>query len=939
MFNKWKEYFLSLLTSRILFLLIAFGALAGILIVRIFDLQIINGEQYVNNFQLQSKKERAIDSTRGNIYDCNGVLLAYNELAYSVTIEDVFDSGSKKNENLNKTIYKAINIIEENGDSVDIDFGIEYKNNDYSFVSSGTRLKRFKADIFGYAYADEMTYAESSSSARDIVEYLSSNERFNVTIENLSDEMLLKILAIRYAMSLNAYQKYISTTIATDVSEKTVAVIYENSDILPGVNVSEDTIRIYPTGKYTSQIVGYTGKISSDELYEYSLENKSYSLNDIVGKTGIEKSQEGILKGVKGSETIYVNTTGKIISTDNYVEPVAGNDIYLSIDSKLQEAVYNILEQKLAGILLKKIVNSKEYIPGPNSSSSDIMIPIYDVYYALYNNMIIDISHLSSDEASDSEKMIYDAYIEKKSAVLQRLKDELTEKKTVYNKLTVEYKVYENYVEDILLNNGVLISDKISNSDATYLAWAKEETISLSAYLDYAISQNWIDNEKLPLSEAYSDSGEIYDGIIEILMEELSEDEEFDKILFKYIIKADSISPRTTCQCLIDQNNVEIDNETLDLWAYGKITPYELIIRLIERLELTPAMLALEPCSASTVITDVNTGKVLALVSYPSYDNNYLANGADYAYLNRVTKDLSSPLINYATMQRTAPGSTYKMVSATAGLCEGIIDTSSIITCTGSFEVTTDTHKCWVYPRSHGSLNVSGAITKSCNCFFYNVGYKLSINDKGYYDSSLGVEKLNKYAEMYGLTEKSGVEIEEYSPLPTTAYSVPSAIGQGTNSFTTVGLARYVTAVANSGTVFNLSLLNKITDANGNTIKECKAEVINHIELDDSYWKAIHTGMRGVCSDKSYFGVLPFGVAGKTGTAQQSKTSPDHGVFVCYAPYENPSIALAARIANGYTSDFVSQVAKDVLIYYFGIDDDIVNGTASTVTTTGISGD
>lgn len=919
--------------------MLLFAAFAGILIYRVFNLQIVNGESYVNNFQLQSKKERAIEATRGNIYDCNGVLLAYNELAYSVTIEDVFDSGSKKNEKLNNTIYKAIKIIEANGDSVDIDFGIIVNDGKYEFSSIGSKLKRFKADIYGYSFADDMTYAESSSTADDVINYLSGEDRFDVQIEGLSKEMLLKIVAIRYSMSLNAYQKYISTTIATDVSDKTVAVIYENSDILQGVHIAEDTIRVYPTGEYTSQIIGYTGKISADELYEYSLDDNSYSLNDIVGKIGIEKSMEARLKGEKGSETIYVNTTGKIISSENFVEPIAGSDIYLSIDSKLQEAVYNILEQKLAGILLKKIINSKDYIPGPNSSAADILIPIYDVYYALYNNSVIDITHFPAEDSSDTEKQIYSAFLQKKADVLASIRDELSEKKTAYNKLTTEYKVYENYVEDILIDNEILVSDRISYSDETYIAWSKEEKISLYDYLNYAISQNWIDNDKLPLQEAYSDSKEIYASIVDIIIEELSDDWNFDKILFKYIVKFDMISPRQTCQCLVDQGNVYIDNDILDLWAYGKITPYEFMIKLIETLEIKPKDLALEPCSASMVITDVNNGKVKALVSYPSYDNNYLANGADAAYLKKVTNDLSSPLINYATQQRTAPGSTYKMVSATAGLCEGIINTSSLITCTGSFEVTTDTHKCWVYPSSHGSLNVSGAICKSCNCFFYNVGYRLSLSEKGTYDSVQGVEKLNTYADWYGLTDKSGVEIEEYSPMPTTAYSVPSAIGQGTNSFTTVGLARYVTAVANSGTVFDLTLLDKITDSEGEVIEECKANIRNTIDMDPSFWEAIHDGMRRVCSDKSYFGSLPFQVAGKTGTAQQSKTSPDHGLFVCYAPYNKPEIAIATRIANGYSSDFVSQMAKDVLVYYYGLDENIVNGNASDVSTSHIHGD
>nr|MCR4934812.1 penicillin-binding protein [Lachnospiraceae bacterium] len=266
MFNKLKEYLMSLISSRIIYLLVFYSVLFGILIYRIFDMQIIRGEDYINNFEMKQKKERFIDAARGNIYDCNGVLLAYNKLAYSVTIEDVYESGKKKNENLNKTIYKTINIIEENGDTIDIDFGIGLdEDNNYQFTLSGARLSRFKADIYGEAYVDNMTYAQASSSPDEIIEYLAGDDKFNISEMGVSKEMTLKMAAIRYAMSLNAYQKYISTVISTDVSDKTVAVIYENSNILRGVNISEDTIRVYPNGKYTAQIVGYTGKINSDE--------------------------------------------------------------------------------------------------------------------------------------------------------------------------------------------------------------------------------------------------------------------------------------------------------------------------------------------------------------------------------------------------------------------------------------------------------------------------------------------------------------------------------------------------------------------------------------------------------------------------------------------------------------------------------------------------
>lgn len=940
--NKIKEYLLSLVTSRVIYLLILALLGMGVLIYRVFDLQIVHGGEYVNSFQAKTKRERTVEATRGNIYDVNGVVLAYNELAYSVKIEDVYESGKNKNQQLNNTIYKTIKILEENGDRLDASFNIyvdEYNN--YQFMVSGTSLNRFRADVFGCAYIDDMTYAQSSSTADEIMDYLTGPTRFNIDIEGIDKSMILKITSVRYAMSFNSYQKYIATNIANNVSERTVAVIYENSDILKGVSVSEDTIRVYPSGIYTSQIIGYTGKISSDELSQYSLIDSSYSSKDIVGKTGIEKSMESELRGKNGSETVFVDTLGKVVSVDSYVESTAGNDIYLSIDSELQEAVYHILEQKLAGILLKKIVNTKVYTPAENASSSSILIPIYDVYYQLFNNSVIDINHLSSDEATENEHAAYVAFVEKKSKVMERILNELTVKETPYNKLSVEYKNYENYIEDLLISKGILLADKIESNDSTYRAWAIDETISFAEYLRYCISRSWINNNYLSLEGTYSESSEIYSAIVDMIIKYLNEDAAFDKKIYKYIVRDDLIKPRTICNILLDQGIVTLEEDELKQWNRNALTPYNFMINRIKNLEITPAQLALDPYSASMVITDVNTGKVLALVSYPSYDNNKLANGADATYLKKVNSDLSLPLINYATQQRTAPGSTYKMVSAAAGLSEGVVNNNTLITCIGSFEEISDTHNCWIYPGAHGALNVTNAIKSSCNYYFYTVGYRLSLDENNKYNSNLGIEKLNQYATMFGLGDKSGVEIEEYSPILSNAYSVPSAIGQGTNSFTTVGLARYVTAVANSGTVFDLTLLDKLSDHEGNTIQEYEAEVINQVELKDEYWKSIHEGMRRVVQSKSYFASLNLDFAGKTGTAQQSRTRADHGLFVCYAPFNNPEIAIAVRIANGYTSEYVADTTKDVLKWYFGIEEeeDIVTGSASEIEVTRVSGD
>ena len=166
---------------------------------------------------------------------------------------------------------------------------------------------------------------------------------------------------------------------ASDVSEETVAVVMENSRELEGVSIVEDTIRKYVDSIYFSQIIGYTGKVSQDELEELqgADNGKNYDLNDTVGKLGIEKSMESELQGTKGSETIFVDNVGKVTDTIDYVEPVAGNDVYLTIDKDLQIAVYKILEERLAGILCTNIINAKEFDTSEVSSSITAHVIIY----------------------------------------------------------------------------------------------------------------------------------------------------------------------------------------------------------------------------------------------------------------------------------------------------------------------------------------------------------------------------------------------------------------------------------------------------------------------------------------------------------------------------------------------------------------------------------
>ncbi len=949
MFENFKEKFINIITSRAFVMVIVMCCIGGIMINRIFELQIVHGEEYLDSFQMKIMKERTIKGSRGCIYDRNGNLLAYNELAYSVAIEDVYESGRYKNLNLNTTIYNLINMIEENGDSIVSDFKIILdKNNRYAFTVEGTQLLRFLADVYGHTTIDKLEEKERTATPSEVMDYLCGWERFRIgdyDSDTTSDTFVpgngytkaetLKILTIRYDMNTNSFQKYIATTVATDVSEETVAVVMENSTQLEGVSIVEDTIRKYVDSVYFSPIIGYTGKVSQEDLeaLQAAGNGKSYDLNDTVGKLGIEKSMESELQGTKGSEVIFVNSVGKVTETTNYVEPVAGNDVYLTIDRDLQIATYKILEERLAGILCTNIINAKEFNTA-EVSSSKIKIPIYDVYFALINNSVIDTKHFSQKDAGEAERQVYEKYLERKNEVFDNLYQELMETLTIYDDLDMEYQVYESHIAEMLYDNGIIVRDRVDTNDATYIAWTTDEVISLNEYLKYCIAMNWIDVSKLELKEQYSDSEQIYEKIVEYILEQLDEDLDFTKKIYRFMIKKDIISGTQICKILLEQGIVELTPEDEEQFNKGAVSAYNFMMDRIRNLDITPAQLALDPYSASVVITDVNTGDVLALVSYPGYDNNKMANGVDAEYFSKLLNDLSTPMRNYATYQMTAPGSTFKMVSSTAGLMEGTITTQTPLVCTGIFEKVSPPPTCWIYGRgSHGSLNVSGAIRHSCNMFFYEMAYQMGMLGDTY-SSDVGLEKLKKYADMYGLTETSGIEIEESSPQFSTEDAIRAAIGQDNQSYSTAGLARYVTTVANSGTCYNLTLVDKITDHSGIQLKDNSAQVRNKIEMDSSYWRAIHQGMRQVIENNSYYKGLGVNVAGKTGTAEENKRRANHALFVCYAPYEEPEIAIATRIAYGYSSSYAAQTTRDIIEYYFELadEDEIITGTASQIT-------
>lgn len=904
-----KDFLKKFFSSRLFVLAAVFIVFFGIILARIFTLQVVNGKSYQENFSLKIQMKQPINAARGNIYDKNGKLLAYNELAYSISINDstTYSSTKEKNKAVNAELAEILTVLKNNGETLNNDFKIDRKKDGtYSFNVSGSSLNRFRADVFGKSSADDLEYDkdtgidEANATAEQIMEYLMGKDNFGIS-SKYDGDLAYRIVVVRYAMLGNRFARYKEVKIATDVSDKTVAYVNEHMDTLSGISVNEDMIRKYNYSEYFSSIIGYTGPISESEYTALHKKNKDYTQNDTVGKAGLEQYYETYLRGKNGERKFYIDNVGRISEIISSTDSVAGDDLYLSIDVDLQKATYLALQNEIAAIVYSNIKSGE--------------IPINDVYTALIGNSVINTEHFSKAKASDTEKNVLSVFKSRQKTTLGKIKQELTSSPEALNTMSDEVLDEFTYIISMLKDDQVLLKNEIDTSDSVYQKW-KNQKISPKEYLSYCITQHWIDISQLNVDEKYADSTEVYDALCKYILKNIKTDTEFSKIIYQYMITRGEISPRQLCLILFDQGVLDYDDATVNKLKNGSLSPRDFLMKKIYNIEITPAQLALEPCTGSCVVTDEKTGEIRAMVSYPGYDSNKLANGVDSEYFASLQHDKSSPLLNYATQQKTAPGSTFKLVSATAGLAENVITTSDQIRCTGIYNDISNKPKCWIYPGSHGLDNVSEAIRDSCNVFFYTVGNRLAQKKTGSYNDANGIDLIQKYAHIYGLDQKTGLEISESKSSVATEYPVMAAIGQSDNNYTTVALSRYVTAVA-SGKKYNYQLMNKIVDADGKTVKKYKADYEDISDtLTSSQWDAIHSGMREVVSTMDRFQGFDIPVAGKTGTAQQTGHA-NHGLFVGYAPYDDPEITIAVRIANGYSSHNAATAARNVISYYY----------------------
>ncbi len=677
--------------DRCIILIVIIVLMGVLMLIRLFDLQIVKGNDYSEQAQNRLMRNVSIKAPRGDILDRYGRTLVTNREGFSLVVYKEYINNSE----LDPLILRLVKLLDSYGIdyfdtlpiSREIPFSYEYpgkkEEEKNKLISEFLKSRKLDANL------------DAHSTIYKLKDYYKIDDGY-------SNEDLRKIIGVRYEMEQRLFSSRNPYTFASDVPIDVVTQIKEKHADFPGVDIFTDYIRDYTYGNLASHILGRVGIIYQDE-YE-ALKDKDYGMNDIIGKDGMEKYLEEYLKGKDGVSSVVHNIEGKTSGVLETVSPIPGNDVFLTIDAKLQQVLEKSLENTI-----KSIRNF------PDSSDAN---------------------------------------------------------------------------------------------------------------------------------------------------------------------------------------------------------------------------------AGSAVVIDVNTGEILAMASYPTYDIETFND--DYESL---VENPDNPMWNRAVSGQYAPGSTYKILTAIAALESGTIKPNETITDEGRYDFYASSGYspvCWIWSQSgktHGKQNVTQAIENSCNYYFYEVGRKM------------GIDTIEEYSKKFGLGDYTGIEYLgeskgtlasrdfKESVIKETWYpgdTLQAAIGQSYHMFTPVQLANYIATVANGGKRYKTQMVKSVLNSEtGVSVKEFMPEVAYDVDMNEENHKAVLNGMRKVSETgtaSSVFSTFEVAVGGKTGTADVSKGSPT-GLFVAFAPFDNPQIAISVVVEHGGHGNSVAPVARDVIKAYMesNTHDDVFQGYNSLV--------
>ncbi len=930
--KQYWDHFLELCKSRIFVMLCGVIVLFGIIVLRLFSLQVVHGEEHKESVTTSISKELTVPAPRGGIYDRYGRPLAINKVAYSVQVDGSVTLEFSDEERHALSAALTEHLITQ--DALAEDTLPISQTAPYRFQFEGTAEEKEKLEEswkesigldkkqMGYTAADCLDYLYETYDAP--TEYDTKQKRSYLAICMSGDR---NIMSMTLAMKLAEYGETLTDDLPMDLDapyafqfndNKAREESWKTSMLMEDEQLNYDSMQ---TLDYLRDFFGLPAGLPNDLVRDtlgirYSLYLKRYQqfqsvpiATEISDKTlaYVEENQDTFPCVFIDTVSLRVYPEGKYFShilgyirqmTENdyalYKDDVdaAGNPLYSQTDIVGQDGMEKLYERELNGLDGKVSIEVDNQ--GRRMSVIDSTEPTAgkDLFLTLDSRL---------------QKTAYDA-----------LENEL--RKVIISKLTTTGK---NAVSTTELCASMINVNHIS---AAKLIRAEDG-------IQYEIYQKL--KQKHPAFRY--DQEDAVAVAKDFLLEEL---------------ETGRITPRDFLLVMIEQGHLPATEEEKAGLENGTMSPLRIILNKLNSGELSPADTGLDPCTGSVFVTQVGSGEVLASVTYPSYDNNELVNTFNNAYYNDLLQDGNTPLVNRPLKQKKASGSTFKMISALAGLETETITPETLIEDKGIFKDTGVPYaRCWIYSNTggnHGSLNVAEALEVSCNYFFYELAYRMGNATTG--NSNNSITTLNEYMAAFGLNNYTGLELDEYGPTMaspsnkeravktfnpdattsqtrwTDGDTIRTAIGQSINSYTTAQITKYISTLANGGTLYKLHMVDHLQNSDGSLHSQVEEVVENVIEFKEENLQVVYEGMANVNYGRGgtlrgVFDDLPVKVASKTGTAEEDKNRSSHTWFVCFAPYDEPQIAITVMIPFGEgTGTPAPAVSKAIIREYLGLD-------------------
>lgn len=922
--KSYLERFLEFIKSRIFVMMAAVFILFCAVTCRLFYLQILHGEDYQQDLTASILQDLTIPASRGMIYDRYGRPLATNQVAYSLMLDDSISISFSEQERL-KMCLELLEGWDETAVTDDLPFT---STAPYAFTFSSQQEQDDWYDQMG------ATRSQKKWTAGQWMVYLEELlENHLPESQGLLLEEKRKVLSLYYSLS---DQNLMLLSLLQLLQENGETVV----DELP---------------------------LSTSEPYTFLLDGDTQEETDWKISMGIDEDEAPNLSAGETMTYLY-----ELFDIPDCLQEDLRRDL-----AAVRYSLYLNRWRRYEPVTVAMNINSRtiaaveennERFPGVNIDTSSLRTYPGGKYFSHILGYIRKISdseyselaqygYSTSDIVGKSGiERVYELQLNGQDGEMlvevdssgRRIRTIETEPPVSGNNvfltldMNLQIAAYD-YLEDALTD--VLIKKLQSSS-------AEDMPITLPEFFASMVNCGTISLAQI--LEASSGEQKVAGDLIRAQYPDfsLSEEDAVDrgKECLSGAILNDQLSSRQMISILQEQGKINLSEEQSAQFSSGALSPLSIVITMLEEGQLTPADTDLDPSSGSVVINDIHTGEYLALVTYPSYDNNRLVNTFDNDYYSFLLQHPSTPLVNRPLSQKKAPGSTLKMVTAMAGLETGVISPTTLIRDEGSFTKAGRPYaRCWIYSSggTHGLIDVSTALEVSCNYFFYEVAYRMGNQDAGTAEQS--IQTLNEYMSYFGLDSPTGIEIGEsepnmasplykeqsikwQNPEATTSQTrwtdgdtIRAAIGQSVNNFSPAHMNRYISTLANGGTLFQESIVSKVETASGVTIEETEPKIEKQTQFDPENLEAVYQGMRQVTQGsrgtlRTLFSDFPIDVAGKSGTAQESLSRSSHTWFVGFAPYDDPLIAVTVMIPFGETSPSpAAVVGKNIIAEYMGL--------------------